>query len=130
MDHHAKALPFRSFAASLPFGPRRFRPWVASAILSSILVFCTPPAFSQLDLGPEEVLQAGGSSIAVPGYSVPSFSLWNGDSLPDLIVGQGDGSSPGKVRVYLNSGTNGSPVFQGYSFAQSSGADLSLPGVS
>lgn len=104
---------------------------MAFAILSSIQILCPLPAFSQLNLGPEEILQAGGSNITVPGYSVPSFSLWNDDSLPDLIVGQGDGyGNPVKVRVYLNSGTPGAPVFAGYFFAQSSGADLSIPGVS
>jgi hypothetical protein len=82
-----------------------------------------PPNFR---LGPEEfVTLSSGAQISVLGYSVPSFVCWNGDSLPDLVVGEG-GSTPGKVRVYLNVGTPGQPVFDSFFYAQSNGADLSL----
>jgi hypothetical protein len=80
-----------------------------------------------LGFGPEEFVQAGGVNIVVLGYSVPSFVRWNGDDLKDLVVGEG-GSTPGKVRVYLNIGTSSYPQFGGYFYAQSNGADLSVPG--
>ena len=42
-----------------------------------------------INLGPEEILKAGGQEIVVPGYSVPSFEDWNNDGREDLIVGEG-----------------------------------------
>lgn len=80
-----------------------------------------------IDLGVEEVIQAGGVDIVVPGYSVPSFEDWNNDGLGDLIVGEGGGFSPGKVRIYLNVGTAVDPCFVDYLYAQSEGSDLTCP---
>jgi hypothetical protein len=85
------------------------------------------PASAGLLLGPEELVQAGGSDVDVPGYSVPSFVPWDGDNLKDLIVGEG--GVDGKVRVYLNGGTQSAPQFSSFSYAQSEGADLVVPGV-
>jgi len=82
------------------------------------------PAAADFVLGAEELVQAGGSAVAVPGYSVPSFALWNGDALPDLIVGEGGSGFAGKVRVYLNDGPAGAPLFSSFSYIQSQGADL------
>ena len=80
-------------------------------------------------LGPEQAVQAGGSDIFVPGYSVPSFVDWDSDGLNDLVVGEGSGlTGVGRVRVYLNSGRPGDPVFTGFFYAQSEGADLQSPG--
>lgn len=81
-----------------------------------------------LDFGAEEFVQAGGTDIVVLGYSVPSFVYWDGDDLKDLIVGEGGNDDPGKVRVYLNVGTSSQPEFGGFFFAQSEGADLTVPG--
>jgi hypothetical protein len=86
-------------------------------------------AFGQIDLGPEELVQAGGADIGVPGYSVPSHVDWNNDGLMDLIVGEGSGTYPqAKVRIYLNTGTSSAPQFSSYTYAQSDGSDLSTPG--
>jgi len=84
------------------------------------------PAAAQLDLGGEELVQASGVDIAVPPYSVPTFAHWDTDGLPDLIVGQG--SSSGKVRVYLNVGTPSAPLFSSFFYAQSGGSDLVVTG--
>lgn len=81
-----------------------------------------------LNLGPEEIIQAGGSDIVVPGYSVPSFEDWNHDGLRDLIVGEGSGSAPGRVRVYLNVGIEADPCFVEYFYAQANGGDLTCAG--
>ena len=91
------------------------------------LVLCVPGYAEDgiLDLGPAEFVRAGGIDIVVPGYSVPSFEDWNNDGLRDLIVGEG-GSSPGKVRVYLNVGTAASPRFSDYVYVQANGKDLSV----
>jgi hypothetical protein len=81
-----------------------------------------------LRLGPEERVQAAGGSITVLGYSVPSFVDWNGDGLRDLVVGEGSGSYPGKIRIYLNAGTSAAPQFSTFSYVQSNGVDLALSG--
>jgi hypothetical protein len=81
-----------------------------------------------LRLGAEQFVQAAGSPIAVPGYSVPSFVDWNADGLKDLIVGEGSGTITPKVRVYLNTGTASAPQFSTFFYAQSNGADLTAPG--
>jgi hypothetical protein len=86
------------------------------------------PVYAQLDLGPEELVQAGEAVIDVPGYSVPSFVHWDADGLRDLVVGEGSGTYTPKVRVYLNTGTPASPQFSTYFYAQSVGSDLTVPG--
>jgi hypothetical protein len=90
------------------------------------LLLATLPAVADLYLGPEQLVQAGGADIQVPGYSVPSLAYWDGDDLMDLIVGEG--GDPGKVRVYLNVGAPGAPQFSDFFYAQSEGADLTVPG--
>ncbi|UCF06618.1 MAG: hypothetical protein JSV33_06210 [bacterium] len=99
-------------------------------LLTSVLLipFLSVPATADLSLGPEELVQANRSAIQVPGYSVPSFVFWDGDNLKDLIIGEGGGGiAVGKVRVYLNTGTETSPQFESYFYAQSEGSDLVSP---
>jgi len=80
-----------------------------------------------LNLGPEELVQADGNDIVVPGYSVPSFVDWNNDNLKDLVIGEGGGSGDAKVRVYINVGTEPNPQFSDYFYAQSWVDDLTCP---
>lgn len=82
----------------------------------------------RLNLGLEELVQASGVEIRVPGYSVPSFVDWNCDGLNDLVVGQGSGSNPGHIRVYLNAGTRANPQFSGFFYIRCCGADLTFVG--
>jgi hypothetical protein len=77
-----------------------------------------------INLGPEEIIKAKGKDIVVSGYSVPSFEDWNNDGLKDLIVGEGGGGVTGKIRVYLNVGTEADPCFGDYFYAQSYGQDI------
>jgi hypothetical protein len=77
-----------------------------------------------INLGPEEIIKAKGKEIVVPGYSVPSFEDWNNDKLQDLVVGEGGGGATGKIRVYVNVGTEADPCFADYFYAQSNGKDL------
>lgn len=85
-------------------------------------------ADTMLNFGSGETIQANGADIEVPGCSVPCFVDWNNDQLKDLIIGEGgyDGGStfPGKVRVYLNVGTESNPQFSDYFYARSYGSDL------
>jgi hypothetical protein len=91
-----------------------------------LLAVSALPALAGLQLGPEEIVQAAGEDLTVPGYSVPAFSDWNADDLPDLLVGEGGLGFPGKVRVYLNSGTRGLPAFGDFYFVQAVGGDLTV----
>jgi hypothetical protein len=78
-----------------------------------------------LRLGKEEIIQADSIDIDVGDYSIPSFVDWNNDGLKDLAIGQGSGTNPpGKVRVYLNMGTEAAPRFSSFLYAQSNGVDL------
>jgi hypothetical protein len=82
-----------------------------------------------LNFGPEEIIKAKGQEIVVPGFSVPSFVDWNNDHLQDHIVGEGGAlttTTPAKVRVYLNRGTESDPCFVDYFYVQSNGKDLTL----
>ena len=101
----------------------------ATILALTVLAISSRPAFGQPNLGSEELVQAGGVAIDVPGYSVPSFVHWDADGLEDLIVGEGDGTYTPKVRVYLNVGTAGDPQFSTYFYAQSDGSDLTVPGA-
>ena len=101
------------------------RPGLITLITIAVTVFWYLPARSALILDAEQFVQAGDIDIEVPGYSVPSLAEWNGDTLPDLIVGEGGlGLYAGKVRVYINQGSPGAPEFNSFSYVQADGADL------
>jgi hypothetical protein len=55
-------------------------------------------------------IQAGGSAIHVNTLSIPVVNDWDQDGRKDLIVGNNDAN----IRVYLNVGTNASPMFESY----------------
>lgn len=96
---------------------------LAAGLLVSSSAWADP---NIINLGPEEIVKAKGKEIVVPGYAVPSLADWNGDHLKDLIVGEGGGGSPGKIRVYLNVGTAADPCFADYFYAQVNGQDLTV----
>ncbi|MHC5115175.1 MAG: FG-GAP-like repeat-containing protein [Planctomycetota bacterium] len=99
-----------------------------SAFGIQLLVITTGVGLGVPELGGVVMLEAGGAPIDVPGYSVPSFVHWNEDGRKDLVVGEGSGSVIGRVRVYLNVGSEGAPQFDEFFYAQSNGADLTLLG--
>jgi hypothetical protein len=103
-------------------------PICAQASISTILAAVACPALAQLQLGPEELVQADGTALTVPGYSVPSYVDWNSDGLNDLVVGEGSGTYTANVHVYLNEGTASHPLFSGYFHVQAEGSDLTVPG--
>jgi len=82
--------------------------------------------FNLPTFGSATAVQAGGADIQVANYSVPSLADWNGDGLTDLIVGEKTADSLGKVRVYLNSGTNAAPLYGSFSYAQTETGDLAV----
>ena len=106
-------------------GNERLPSWVA--VLVSVVLLCVVnPAAGQLNLGPEEIVQAAGADLQVPEYSVPSFTYWDDDDLKDLVVGEKTDPYTGKVRVYLNVGTPSAPAFSTSFYVQSNGADLNV----
>jgi len=76
------------------------------------------------DFHPGVKIEADGNAIDVRiGHLKPWVTDWNADGKKDLILGQFMG---GKVRVYLNEGTDRSPVFKRYSFLNAGGKVISL----
>ncbi len=70
-------------------------------------------------------LEADGATIDIEvGHLVPYAVDWNADDKKDLILGQFSG---GKVRLYLNQGTDGEPRLAESSFLEAGGAQISLP---
>ena len=69
-------------------------------------------------------LEANGETIDVQiGHLVPCVTDWNSDGKKDLLVGQ---FSEGKIRVYLNSGTDSEPIFAEFSYLQAGAKPISL----
>ncbi|MHC4509752.1 MAG: FG-GAP-like repeat-containing protein [Planctomycetota bacterium] len=96
-------------------------------VISSWVLIVSQASASLLNLGPEELVQANGSDLQVTGCSVPSYVDWNEDGANDLVVGEHVSFTAGKIRVYLNIGGSNDPLFADYFYAQSNGADLTLP---
>ncbi len=60
----------------------------------------------------------------VGSWSAPTTADWDNDGRKDLIVGQ---YSSGKIRLYMNQGTDKAPVFGGFTYIKSHGADITTP---
>lgn len=95
---------------------------VVVTFVTSVLLMTPSNGFAELNLGPEEIVQASGSDIVIGYYSVPSFVDWNNDDIRDLVIG----NSYGFVIVYLNVGTQSNPQFSGYFYVQSDGSSLQV----
>jgi hypothetical protein len=97
--------------------------FVLSALVALGLSLLCSAAFGAVQEGVR--LQAGGEVIDVDiGHLVPCATDWNGDGKKDLIVGQFSG---GKIRLYLNQGTDSKPVFKDFKYMKAGGAEISLP---
>jgi hypothetical protein len=91
---------------------------VAVVLFAPLALGVTP-----LFVGPDSV-QDGGVPIDVGYYGAPTMYDWNQDGAKDLILGQYDS---GKIRLYLNQGPETAPSFNGYTFFESGGQDMTLP---
>ena len=72
-----------------------------------------------------DFVQANDTNLQVTEYSVPSFADIDQDGVIDLIVGEKT-TEGGKVRLYHNDGSNDTPVYSDYDYAQSNGGDLTV----
>jgi hypothetical protein len=80
------------------------------------------PADSRLASGVK--LMAAGEPIDIEvGHLVPCVTDWNSDGRKDLLVGQ---FRPGAIRLYLNHGTDASPVFKDFSMLHAGGKPIRL----
>ncbi|MHC4600431.1 MAG: FG-GAP repeat domain-containing protein [Planctomycetota bacterium] len=87
--------------------------------------FAAGAAAEAPELEPGVKIEADGAPIAVEiGHLVPAVADWNGDGKKDLIVGQ---FSKGKIRLYLNVGTDERPVFGKFEYLRAGGKEISLP---
>jgi len=91
---------------------------VAVALLAPLALGVTP-----LFIGPELVTD-NGTPIDVGNYGAPAMYDWNLDGVKDLVLGQ---FTQGKIRLYLNTGPDSAPQFDGYTFLKSGGVDITLP---
>ncbi len=92
--------------------------------LAILLLIPFSSSLATLQFGLEHRVSSSGSAISVSGYSVPAVADWNEDGLKDLIVGEGTAFFDGKVRIYLNIGSNQAPEFAGFVYAQQETGDL------
>jgi len=80
------------------------------ALLMFILAPDLPAVVSaqQIQFQPGELLKAAGQTLDVGSYAIPCAADWNGEGRKDLLVGY---QTAGKIALYLNSGSDASPVF-------------------
>ena len=92
----------------------------ASLVVASM--FCAP-AQAQFHEGIK--LEANGDIIDIKiGHLVPCVTDWNSDGSKDLIIGQFEA---GKIRLYLNQGSDSAPTFNDSEFLHAGGVEISLP---
>lgn len=90
------------------------------ALTLSLLLFTASP-----ELLEGVKIQSEGKPISIKvGHLVPCVTDWDGDGKKDLIVGQFSG---GKIRLYLNKGTDEVPEFKGFQYMEAGGKEIALP---
>lgn len=68
--------------------------------------------FQRIELSTPFLAMAGKEPLSVTsGHAAPVFADWDGDGLPDLLVGQ---FHEGRLRIYKNKGTRGNPRFEDF----------------
>jgi hypothetical protein len=73
---------------------------------------------------PVKLADGKGFVDADTGHSDPCVTDWNNDDKKDLLVGQFGG---GKVRIYINRGTDAAPEFDGFEFLKAGKTEASVP---
>jgi hypothetical protein len=72
---------------------------------------------------PFQVLADGRAITVDTGHAAPAYADMDGDSIPDLIVGQFEG---GKARIYHNYGTADKQEFRDFEWFQAGGQTASV----
>ena len=79
--------------------------------------------------GPAQQVFASGHPLDVPYVGSSDFADWDGDGLPDLIVGfKEESEDTGKIALFINSGTSDSPVYNYSTMLQADGDEIQLTG--
>lgn len=74
---------------------------------------------AKIELAEPFLVKSGSDAIKVDvGHASPTFADFDGDGLPDLLVGQ---FGEGKLRIYRNVGTKGAPKFDGFKWFEAGG---------
>lgn len=71
-----------------------------------VLLFRNQGAPGKLALAPATPLLAAGQPVKVSAYAAPSVADWDGDGLPDLLVGENSGA----IHWFRNTGSLGKPL--------------------
>ncbi|MHC4944655.1 MAG: hypothetical protein ACYTG7_16685 [Planctomycetota bacterium] len=88
------------------------------------LLWCTSLLHADLPLLENKgLLKDGGGILTVQMQAIPTIADWNEDGKKDLIVGQ---YASGNIIVYLNTGTDVHPEFNGSFKVDSSGVPISV----
>jgi hypothetical protein len=98
--------------------------WLIAFIPAAGLALSAAPPPAELD--PPIHIEAAGRPIDVErsGHSAPFVGDFDGDGLPDLLVGQFD---EGRLRIYRNKGTPGKPKFDSWEWFMADGKIASVP---
>jgi len=89
-----------------------------------IIVLSMSVSSAALDYLTPTQIHADGSPIELSiGHANPLVTDWNEDGLKDLLVGQYSG---GRIRYYINQGSNAAPVFGSFSYMQADGNTISV----
>lgn len=76
-------------------------------------------------VGKPAAIKDGNALVDVTvGHAAPLVVDWDGDGKKDLLVGQ---FGEGKLRIYLNKGTDQEPRFDGFTYLQVGGEDATVP---
>ena len=91
-------------------------------VTACLLAFAAVPA--KIVLAEPFLATAGGKVIKVDiGHAAPILADFDGDSLPDLLVGQ---FGEGKLRIYKNVGTRTEPKFDKFEYLQAGGKEATV----
>lgn len=73
---------------------------------------------------PQRILDGAKPIDVEMGHAAPAVFDFNRDGKKDLLVGQFGG---GKMRIYLNKGSNTAPKFRGFTYLTIGGKPASVP---
>jgi len=87
---------------------------------------CTSAAAETPECEAGQLLIANGSPIDIGKLAGVTVADWNNDNKKDLIIGGFIELNSGKLRLYLNQGTDASPSFSDWSYLKVGSNDIQL----